>query len=566
MTLFSSLQVANNSLLAAQIGLQVAGNNIANANTPGYIRQQVVLTPAPTQKYGGLLLGLGVEVQAIIQQTDRFLEERLRTASSDLANTETQEKTYVQLESLLGELSDTDLSSSLSNFFNSIHDVLNQPDSASVRNLAVLQGRTLADDIRRLDGRVRTVRDDVDTQVVNTATEINGLLQEIARLNVQVQTAEGGATSASDAVGLRDRRSQALDKLAAIIDIRAVEQDAGDITVFTGGDYLVFQGTFREVKVEQESVNGLTTSSIHLKDSDAPISTTGGRLGGLIASRDSILTGHLDQLNDFSKALISEFNKVYAGGQGLTGHSTLSSEFAVSDSTLSLDQAGLPFTPTNGGFQVLVRNEQTGLTQTSEIRVDLNGLDDDDTSLADLVAQIDALDGISASIGADRKIQISSNSPLVTFSFAGDTSGTLAALGLNTFFSGSSAADIGINSVVRTDPSKFAASKGGIGEDTGNAVLLADMLRTPLTARDGASLATLYDRMTGEVTQGAAVTKSVAEGFRTFQKTLEGQYLGITGVNVDEEAVRLIGYQRAFQASARVISTINSLLETLINL
>src|SRR5690242_6458159 len=118
MTLFSSIQIANNALIAAQLGLQVTSNNVANANTPGYIRQSLILTPGPTQRYGGLLLGLGVDVQAVVQQTDRFLEERVRNAASDLANSEAQDNTYVQLESLIGELSDTDLSTSLSNFFN----------------------------------------------------------------------------------------------------------------------------------------------------------------------------------------------------------------------------------------------------------------------------------------------------------------------------------------------------------------------------------------------------------------------------------------------------------------
>ena len=72
--------------------------------------------------------------------------------------------------------------------------------------------------------------------------------------------------------------------------------------------------------------------------------------------------------------------------------------------------------------------------------------------------------------------------------------------------------------------------------------------------------------MTSETTQGAAVTHSVAEGFRVFQQTLEGQHLAISGVNIDEEAVRMIMFQRAFQASARVISTINEMLDILVNL
>src|SRR5687767_13430556 len=169
MSLFSSLQVANNSLLASQLGLQVVGNNIANANTPGYLRQQINLQPASPQKYGDLTLGLGVQVASITQQVDKFLEQRLRTASSDVASGEAQESVYAQLESIIGELGDTDLSTSLTKFFNSIQDVLNQPESLSVRNIAVLQAETLAHDIQLLDERVRNVRVQVNDQVTSAA-------------------------------------------------------------------------------------------------------------------------------------------------------------------------------------------------------------------------------------------------------------------------------------------------------------------------------------------------------------------------------------------------------------
>ena len=74
MSLISALQVASNSMQAAQIGLQVVGNNVANSATPDYLRQEVVLTPAPGYRKGGLILGLGVDVQAVIQKSDGFLE------------------------------------------------------------------------------------------------------------------------------------------------------------------------------------------------------------------------------------------------------------------------------------------------------------------------------------------------------------------------------------------------------------------------------------------------------------------------------------------------------------
>lgn len=565
MTLFSSIQIANNALIAAQLGLQVTSNNVANANTPGYVRQSLVLTPSPTQRYGGLLLGLGVDVAAVVQQTDRFLEERVRNANSDLANSVAQDETYVQLESLIGELSDTDLSTSLSEFFNSIHDILNQPDSTSVRNLAVLQGRTLTDDIRRLYDRVRQVREDVNNQIGGSAGRINGLLGEVARLNVQIAIAEGGGSIASDAVGLRDKRSQALNSLAEIIDIQAVEQTTGDVTVFSGGDYLVFQGTVREVISEPVPSGDLNKYEIRLKDTDARISTTSGELAGLYASRDTILTGFLDQLNSFTRTMQFEFNKLHSSGQGLVGLTDITSEFAVNDTSLALDQAGLSFTPVNGSFNVLVRNQQTGLTTTTQVRVDLNGLDED-TSLDDLAAALNNIDGITAVVTPSRKLQIKGDTGLVTFGFASDTSGALAALGLNNFFTGTGAASIGVSEVIKADPARFAASAGGIAEDTEIAVKLANLLNTPLTSLSGSNLAVQYDRLIGEVTQGAAVTKSVTDGFRTFHSTLDSQLLAIQGVNIDEEAIRMITYQRAFQASAKVVSTINEMLEVLVNL
>jgi len=240
-------------------------------------------------------------------------------------------------------------------------------------------------------------------------------------------------------------------------------------------------------------------------------------------------------------------------------------EFAVDDTVAALDQAGLTFNPVNGSFDVLVRNQQTGLTTTTQIRVDLNGLDED-TSLDDLAAALNSIDGLAAVVTPNRRLQITGDSSLVTFGFANDTSGALAALGVNTFFSGTGAGSIGVNELIQRDPAKFAASAGGIAEDTAIAVKLANLLDTPLGALGGSKLSVQYDRMIGEVSQGAAVTKSVADGFRTFHSTLDSQLLAIQGVNIDEEAIRMISYQRAFQASAKVISTINEMLDVLVNL
>ncbi len=231
-----------------------------------------------------------------------------------------------------------------------------------------------------------------------------------------------------------------------------------------------------------------------------------------------------------------------------------------------LDAAGLPFSPGNGAFQVQVYNRQTGLTQTTDIRVDLNGLDDDDTTLSRLAALLDAVDGIRARVTETRQLEIVADSPEQDFAFADDTSGILAALGINTFFSGTTARDLGVSSVLLSDPSKFAASRGGVGADTQLAVALAGFLDRPLAERNGATMASLYDTLVGNVAQGSAAAAAVVEGFRVFEESLLGQNLSISGVSLDDEAVRLLSFQRAYQAAAKYIQTLNELLGVLLDL
>lgn len=566
MSLFSTIQMARNSLRANELGLQVVGQNIANANTPGYIREEIVFKAATTQKVGDLLLGLGVQVEGVVQQIDRFLVDRLRAAVSDRVGSEREEETYVRLEELVGELSDTDISTSLTNFFGSIAEVLNQPESDSVRNLAVLQGDRLAGDLSRLVGRARNLRIDVNDRVVASADDINRLVDEIRTLNLRISELEATATGNSDAVGLRDQRESALTQLAELLEVRVEEQPSGQVNVYVGGEYLVLEGQKRTVEVAYDSDRGLEVARLRIAETQAAIEPGGGEVAGLIASRDDIIGGFLDDLDDFARTLAFEFNRVFTSGQGRSGYDQIESEFAVDDTALALDAAGLPFTPVNGSFQVLVYNEQTGLTETSDVIVNLDGLDDDDTSLNDLAAALDAIDGLAASVTPTRHLSISVESPDSQFAFANDSSGVLAALGVATFFSGTDAGSIGTTQALLDDPSKFAASRGGIGEDTANAVDLAAFLDRELESQDGTTLTVLYDRLASSVTQGAAVTKAVTDGFRVFENSLEAQNLAVSGVSVDEEVIKMMSFQRAYQANARLISTLDELMQVLVNL
>lgn len=128
------------------------------------------------------------------------------------------------------------------------------------------------------------------------------------------------------------------------------------------------------------------------------------------------------------------------------------------------------------------------------------------------------------------------------------------------------AQNLGIDPNVVADPSKFAASQGGVGQDTQNAVQLGGLLNAPLASQGGASISTLHANMVNQISSAASVATTQADSAATYQASLVSQNTAVSGVSIDEETINMLTYQRTYQASARVISTINDLLNTLVNL
>jgi flagellar hook-associated protein 1 FlgK len=557
--------MAGNSLQANQIAIQVVGNNIANADTPGYIQENVNLQAAPTQKLGNELLGSGVEVQGVQQQLDSFLEDRLRGAMSDQANTATQQSTYTQLEQTVNALGTNNLSTAMTNFFSSISDVLNNPQDVSTQNQVVLQGQTLAGDVNSMAQQVNALRGNLNQQVVGMAGQINQLTSEVASLNTQIAQVQGGEGGASEAGGLQDQRLTALENLSQLTSIQVQNNPDGTVSVYAGGEYLVYGGTVRQVDVAYASDRGMNTAQLQLSGTDTSLDPASGQLAGLLTSRDTVLGGFLDTLDNFSQNLANEFNKVYSSGQGLSGYQQLTSQNSVDSSTAALNQAGLSYTPQNGAFQILVQNTQTGVTQTTNIPVDLSG-QGNDVTLSGLAAEINQVDGLTASVTADNKLSISCSSPNEQFAFSSDNSDVLAALGLNTFFTGDSASSLGVNSTVANNPALLAASTGGIGTDTNNATTLANFADQPLASQNGNTLTDLYSTMTADLSQASAVATSSAQGAQSFCSTLSTQKASESGVSLDDQTIQLMAYQRAYQASANYIQTIQQMFQTLLQI
>ncbi len=565
MSLFATIQQSANALQVNEIGLHVVGNNIANANTPGYIRQELVQAPAIGRRFGNVVLGYGVRAVGVVQKLDEFTVERLRQTESALAANEAQGTMFRQMEAIFGELTSSDLSTQIGEFSSSINDVLNQPGSDSLRRLVIERGTTLSGNIRNISQQLDDIAGNLNQEVRGSAQEINRLTEQLAKLNQRIVETEGGRTSGSDAVGLRDERLQVLQDLAKVVDIRAVEQISGAVTVFVGGEYLVADGIQRPVVYALRKEGEGTIPEVRLADTDSPLQVSGGRLQGLYAARDVGVGKVKDDLDQFARDLIEQFNRIHSQGQGAEGFSEATSSNASDDRTAPLDLAGFPLEINNGDFKIQVLDLETGSTKTSTIRVKLSG-GTDDSSLASVAADINAVSGLSAEITPEGKLRISANSHLLNFSFQDDTSNFLAATGINTFFSGNSANNISINPVVANNPRMLAASLTGVGNGTENALRLAQAFDEPLDRLDGQSIKQSFENIVVRMTQDINVQSGVSDGLKNFYKTLESQHLAVSGVNLDEEAVKMLFYQRAFQASSRLIQASNELLEVLVQL
>ena len=562
--LTSSLQIGRAAIATHQAAIQVTGNNIANAATPNYTRQSAHLTPAGLTPYGdGMYIGRGVETNAIEREIDVALEERIQTALGEKSSLYVQMQTLDRMESLLNELSDSDLSSELSRFFNALADLQNNPQDMGVRSAVAREAEALTDAFRSLRQRMDTIRDDINNQVTAAVDEINRLTAEIADMNIRIADLE--ATKPRSAHAMRDERDQMLRDLSELIDCSFAEQPNGSMYVFVGNESLIFDADVRQLELKTTADGEVQISTVHFADNGGDVPLWGGKLTGLIAARDEVTAGTIDQLDTVANALINEFNKIHANGVGLVALQTVDGTNAYDDSTVALADAGLELTPVNGSFLVHVRNKVTGQIDTVQIHVDADGVGVDST-IDSIVADLDAIANLSATTNPNQTVTIGPASDDFDWYITEDNTGLCAALGINTFFSGTDSRTIAVNPLVAEDVRLIAAAQSLAAGDNTNVAQLAELADAPIEDLGGQSLAAMYNAM---VTDVAVQTTSTAKAYQaadTFVQSLEAQKQTVSGVSLDEEAINLMRHQRAFQGAARFLTVVDQLLEVILNL
>lgn len=569
MGLTGSLQVGRSGLLTSQAAIQVTGHNLSNVGTAGYHRQTVKLSPADTQRLGpNAFLGRGVQLDAITRQVDEALEGRLRSAIGDESYSLMRHELLTQVEALHNELSDADLSTKLGAFFNAWSQLANNPQDLSLRSLVLEEASTLAGFIQNLRTDLTDLRSQVDKQATDAATQVDDLLTRIEELNERI--AISGGRESTGAAGLKDERDRLLGELSQFLDISTVTHENGVTDVFVGSLPLMLNGQSRGVELRQQTIDGELQISLVLADDGSPLDISGGRLGALVNFRQTEMTQAIDSLDTFTNELIFQVNKVHSQGQGTQGYSQLIGSNAVLDPSAALnsaDDTGLEFTPQHGTFKIHVTQKSTGQRITTTINVDLDGINPaGDTTLTSLTGDIDAVANISASITADGKLRIAADSSDYEISFSEDSSGVLATLGVGTFFTGTDALDVEVNAALKSNPKLLAAAQGHLPGDNRNALAMAALRDTKVEGLGQFSLSEYWNRHIEEFAIRTAQAESQAKADGIVRENLEMKQQQLSGVNADEEAINLLQYQRAYQASARFISVVDELMGTLLNM
>lgn len=566
MGLNSALRVAGRSLENFTAGIQVAGQNISNATTPGYIREELNIEAERPYRIGNLLIGTGADATGVRQKIDKFLETRIHSANSDLQASQIRSGTYQQLELALQELGSADLSTGLNDFLNSINDVINQPELPGLNELVLQEGQNFVNDIVSLRNDIVRLRNNTNDQIQSLVTEANDLIDQIARLNKDILRLESAGFLESEAGGLRTQRYDALNRLSEIIPIQTNEQENGTVDVIVGTTTMVTTSLTRHFDTTVIADRGVSTDNLKILETDQPVTPEGGEIRGLIDGRDQILGSFVDDLDQYAAALIFEFNRIHSQGEGTTGFTSVTGTNKATDATATLNDTaatGLAFAAQHGSFEVKVRNLETGITETTVINIDLDGIGGNDTSLNDLQAALDAIGNVTASVTTDGELQINAANGH-DIRFGNDTSNVLAAIGINTFFTGSTSENIGINSALTSNASLLATGRGGGPSDNTNAVELANFIENPIASLGGENLDDFYTSLIANVALNGASEQSLAEGFSGFRDSLQSQRQQISGVSIDEEAIMLLEFQQAYQAAARIITTIDELFRTLL--
>ena len=620
-SIFNGLHIGYSGLTSSQLGINTTGHNISNAETEGYSRQRVV--QQSTIPLGNIIPGAqgnGTQVKEIVRIHDEFVFDRYRSEGANKEYWDFSRFTLEELSTYFPEIENVGIKYDMQEYFNLWGDLSINPDNQAIKIALAKQTEVLSGDIKQTRDQIDTLQVTLNDQLKTAADEVNRLAKQISELNAAITTTE--SIEGQHANDLRDQRGVLEISISKLVDAsffegslssnmpisRDIVEKGGDYTMNIAGFNIVDGKSFHPIVVENDdNPNGFYSLSFERQDRvlipmDDEIK--GGRMGSILDLRGStfdadgnLSNGQLqeviNQLDGFAEGLVESTNNLYAQGaqeQMVSDRLELEPNASLIDSSLNMRE---------GTFDVVAYDVDGNEAARRSITIGRSTTMDDGSTtsiIAQLTAQQD--DNGDGNVNNDINSILTSlypyNATSVTgelslsideTAFAGYTfgieddqtnglaSGTnfAGSIGLSKFFDGDSAKNIDLSASLKDDPSLIKANKPPIDGDNqlANDMLQLQFEDVTFEANGVITSDTLfgyYDSLVTDVGTRTNAAITVDETVTAKYNAILLSYESISKVNIDEEMVNLIKYQTAYGASAKIVTTIDQMLDTLLGL
>lgn len=336
MAVLGLLDIGKTALLTTRRALDTTAHNVANASTPGYTRQDVILENIPTGTITAVgMTGRGVRITEIKRMYDTFVSLQIRTEKSSFSYWDAYERGIVKIENVFNEASDTGISPAITDFFNAWQEVSQNPEGYAQRTLLIKKAEYLASRISRAYSSMDDGRTELLKSSQSLVAEVNSIAAKIADLNEKIATSPG-------ALDLKDQRDYFIERLNEIVKVSTFEDNVGRYSLLIGGAPIVDGGSTYKMSVSTDTDNNMHFyMDLPGEIKEITNDITSGELKANIDLRETNIPSIMNRLNAFAIDLTLTMNEYHRSGYGLdnsTGNyffSNISSPFTAKDSSTS---------------------------------------------------------------------------------------------------------------------------------------------------------------------------------------------------------------------------------------
>ncbi|KEA46507.1 flagellar hook protein FlgK [Campylobacter mucosalis] len=618
--IFMSLNTGVTGLNAAQVQINTTGHNITNADSQHYTRQRVVQSAAMPMNTipGGI--GTGTQVDTVTRIHDEFTYSRLKLASSNLQSTEYKQNILQEVAQNFPDLEDASIYKDMTNYFKAWNDFSANPDDGPQKLNLINAANVLTRNISTTGARLENLQEEVDKMIEININEVNKLAKEIATINKEINRVESGKDAGIkiNANDLRDKRDElelAMSKLLNVNSFKSqissnmpvdsgITDEGRSYYLNIGGVSIVDGVNFHPLTITKND-NG-TFSEIYYERQDGrridmADKIYNGKIGAALDLRgrhyspndakftDGVIQKYIDNVNTFSRTLVHNTNNIYAKS---------AMEIANTDELSYLEKEKTLMNFSNeiqqGSFDVVVYNNQG--QEVARKTININGTTTmDDTTYGNSIVEDfnsnsddnhdnnmsnDVNDFFSASYYYDKTSNMGTFSVtpkqtqgIYSFSIIDNGTNFPGVIGINKVFSGEKASNIKVNDQLVADPTKLRAYSKPV---SGNNVVANDMVQLQYRSvnfySNGMSLEKTetmegyYRYLTTDIASDAESNNTIHETNTSLHRTAEGEFESISGVNTNEELTNLIRFQSSYGAAAKIITTVDQMLDTLLSL